>query len=127
MKRRGGEAPDAKRRKPRSREVELDVVRTPRSPCLTLLDRQLAVAERELVIAAWVEVGKLVDSIEHVTDELAQEDARGQPDGGSEFAGDSRGELNEIRVVYQPLESLLGRLTQGIDVPDFPSHIDETP
>ena len=60
---------------------------------------QLGVDDGERVVAARVEVGELVDPVEHVADELLEEQARGDADLAAELAGDGAGQQLDVGVV----------------------------
>lgn len=64
-----------------------------------------------------------IDSIQHVCDELLQEDARCDADFAAELTCDTLRELPDILVVGQRLNSIRSRTVFGIDVahslPDF--------
>ncbi len=58
-----------------------------------------AVRHRERVVLAGVEVGELVDPVEHVADELLQEEAGRDADLAAQSAGNGAGQLTEVCVI----------------------------
>src|SRR3954462_3312759 len=77
-------------------DIQLDVVDRG-GPTRRALDAgQLAVGDGQAIVPPRVEVGVLVDAVEHVADELLEEDPRRDPDLAPEVASDGAGQLRHV-------------------------------
>src|SRR5580704_18944599 len=61
--------------------------------------RHLALVERWCVVAAGVEVNKLIDAIEHLSNKLAQVETWRDADATAELSGNATREVGDVLVV----------------------------
>src|SRR5690606_40836292 len=80
-------------------KLELDLVHAGCRPSASLGRCQFAVGQGGRVIAARVEVGELIDPVEHIRNQLLEKDAGSDPNLAAQFASDGASELREVRVV----------------------------
>ena len=85
---------------------------------------EFTVGDRELVVAAGIEVLELVDAIEDVADEFLEEHPGSHADFASQIAGDRVGEHIDVRVVA-PLgdRASVASAPSAIDVADPAAHL----
>ncbi len=79
----------------------------------------------ERVVPAGVEVGELVDPVEHVCDQLAQEQPRRDADLAAELAGDGTGQLVDVGVVDRGRDPLGMPGLPGVQVADGAAQLAE--
>ena len=81
--------------------------------------------DRQGVVAPGVEVAELVDAVEDVADELAQEDPRGDAHFAAQPTGHGRGQRGEVGVVDDgPDPARVGGAAR-VEVPHPGSDLDE--
>src|SRR4051812_18918026 len=106
-------------------EVQLDVVDRGGAPRSALDAGQLAVGDRQAVMLPRVKVGMLVDAVEHVADELLEEQPGGDADLAPQVAGDGAGQLGDVGVVGQGEDSVAGLRVAGVEVADRAADLDQ--
>src|SRR3954469_17477410 len=107
-------------------EVQLDVVDRGGAPRGALDAGQLAVCDRQAVVLPRVEVGVLVDAVEHVADELLEEQSGGDADLAPQVAGDGAGQFGDVGVVGQGQDAVAGLRVAGVEVADCAADLDQT-
>src|SRR5688572_10501584 len=107
-------------------DFEIDVLDAGGSTRIAFDVRELALHDRELVVAPWIEIFELIDTVEHIADQLLEEDSRSNADFAAKVTGDSRREHIDVRVVAA-LDHTLGCCrTVGIKVTYSPTDFGET-
>ena len=77
---------------------------------------ELAVGQGEGVVAPRIEVRVQIDPIEHILDQLLEENARRDADAASQAAGNSDGQAVQVGVVHALQNALRGGGAAGVDI-----------
>ena len=72
-----------------------------------------------------VPVLELVDAVQHVGDQLLEEDPRRDPDPTTELAGERRRQIGEVGVIHDPLDPLRLVRSPGVEVADLAAQLDQ--
>ena len=71
------------------------------------------------VMKTRVEIGELVDSVQNVADQLLEKNPRRHPDLASQLPGDRTGQVRDIPVITQTLDTLRAAGVLAIDIANF--------
>ena len=81
--------------------------------------RHLAFDQREYVVLPRIEIGVLIDTIQHVGDELLEKQSRGNADPAAQLASHGRGQRSDIGIVDEAVDPLRHLTLLAINFPDL--------